>query len=194
VAQFQAFLPGVEVNGETVYAVVDGMGIFKARALQILAQNGIFQPTAGRGYSQQAWLDSFRVIAETIGSVTLSAIGRKIPENAQFPPGINSVETALQSIDVAYHMNHRLAGQPLYDPRTKKMREGIGHYRYQELGNRRIRMTCNNPYPCDFDRGIIEAMAQRFKPAGCFFVTVKHDDSGPCRKKGADSCTYYVEW
>ncbi|HLA83665.1 MAG TPA: hypothetical protein VJL29_02640 [Thermoguttaceae bacterium] len=193
-AQFVAFKPNVEVNGETVFAVVDGMGLFKSRALQILAQNGIVDPKPGRWYSQQAWLDSFRVISETIGSLTLCAIGRKIPENANFPTDIDSIETALASIDVAYHMNHRLVGKCLFDPRTGKMSEGIGHYRYDKMGNKKVRMTCNNPYPCEFDRGIIEAMAQRFKPAGCLFVSVKHDDDASCRKKGADSCTYHVEW
>ena len=193
-AKFQAFLRDVEVNGETVFAVVDGMGIFKKRAIAILAENGIVDPAPGQWYPQQAWLDSFRAISETIGAKTLHAIGRRIPENANFPDDINDIESALQSIDVAYHMNHRLGGKMLYDPRTKKMREGIGHYRYQKLGDNKIKMLCNNPYPCDFDHGIIEAMALRFKPSDCLFVEVQHDDSAPCRKKGEDSCTYYVKF
>jgi hypothetical protein len=194
VAQFIAFAPDVEVNGESVFAVVDGMGIFRDRALRILARSGIVQPEAGKWYSQQAWLDSFRTISETIGPVTLFAIGRKIPENAHFPPDITDIETALQSIDVAYHMNHRIAGQVMYNPRMGKMREGIGHYGYAKVGDRKIRMTCNNPYPCEFDRGIIEAMAVRFKPEGCLFVRVAHDDAAPCRGRGAEGCAYHVEW
>ncbi|MBN1588084.1 MAG: hypothetical protein JW888_01060 [Pirellulales bacterium] len=193
-AQFEAFAEGVEVNGETVYAVVDGMGMFKTRALKILAENGISEPVAGKWYPQQAWLDSFRIISQTIGSVTLAAIGRKIPENAHFPPGLDSIEEALKSIDVAYHLNHRLGTERLFDPRTGKMKEGIGHYGYEKVEKNKVKMVCNNPYPCDFDRGIIEAMAIRFKPSGCLFLQVKHDDTAPCRKKGADSCTYYVEW
>ena len=35
-AQFRAFAPAVEVNGETVLSVVDGMGSFKAGAMKIL--------------------------------------------------------------------------------------------------------------------------------------------------------------
>ncbi|MBN2216074.1 MAG: hypothetical protein JW719_01730, partial [Pirellulales bacterium] len=106
-AQFVAFANGVEVNGETVFSVIDGMGVFRAKALDILARNGIAEPKAGRWYSQQAWLESFRVIAQTIGMVTLYAIGKKIPENAKFPRDIDSIEKALAGIDVAYHMNHR---------------------------------------------------------------------------------------
>jgi hypothetical protein len=192
--QFKAFARDVEVNGEAVLSVVDGMGMFRTRALNILAKHGISEPKAGEWYPQQAFLDSFRAISETIGTVTLAAIGRKIPDNANFPPDLDDIEKALKGIDVAYHMNHRLAEEPLFNPRTGKMREGIGHYGYERIAEKEVRMVCNNPYPCDFDRGIIEAMAQRFKPAGCLFVNVRHDDAAPCRKKGADSCTYHVEW
>ena len=193
-AQFQASLPNVEVTGEGVLSVVDGMGVFKNRALKILSENGISQPTKGQWYPQQAFLDSFRIIAETIGSKTLHAIGRKVPENAHFPDDINDIESALQSIDVAYHMNQRLNGVPMYDPSTGKMLEGIGHYHYQKLGENKIKMKCDTPYPCDFDHGLIEAMARKFKPPGCLFVEVRHDDTTKCRTKGDESCTYYVEW
>lgn len=55
-------------------------------------------------------------------------------------------------------------------------------------------MTCDNPYPCDFDHGIISAMARRFQPKDSLVVHVEHMDSEPCRKQGADSCSYLVEW
>lgn len=178
-AQFKAFAPGVKVNGETVYAIVDGLGLFKAKALEILADKGIENPQPGQWYSQQAWLDAFKVISETIGANTLYNIGLKIPANAQFPPDIDNIEKALSAIDMAYHMNHR-GGE-------------IGTYGFEKTGPKSVKMVCKNPYPCDFDRGIIEAMAKRFKPAGSV-VVVKHDDSAPCRKKGQEACTYLVTW
>jgi hypothetical protein len=193
-AQCVALTPGVETSGEGVLAVVEGMGVFKARALKILAEHGISDPRPGEWYPLQPYLDAFRVIAETIGPVTLCAIGRRTPECAIFPAAIDSVEKALAAIDTAYHMNHRLAGRVMHNPRTGKITEGIGHYRYARLGERKVRMTCDNPYPCDLDRGIIEALAMRYKPADSLFVTVTHDDSAPCRKRGGESCTYYVEW
>ncbi len=176
---FKAYQPGVEVNGETVLSVVAGMGAFEARALQLLAECGIKNPQPGRWYSQQAWLDAFKQISDTIGPNTLYQIGTKIPENAQFPPDIDSVEKALASIDVAYHMNHR--------------KGEIGRYNFTKTGETTGRMVCPNPYPCDFDRGIVEAMARRFQGAGRR-VVVRHDDKAPCRKKGGDSCTYHVSW
>jgi hypothetical protein len=193
-AQFKAFAPGVEVSGEAVLAVVEGMGAFKKTSLDTLAGHGIHDPERGHWYPQQSWLNAFQAIAERVGPATLFAIGKKIPENALWPPEIDTVEKALASIDVAYHMNHRISGVALFNPQTGQMREGIGHYGFEKTGDRKARMVCPNPYPCDFDRGIIEAVARKFKPKDSLFVTVEHDDSQPCRKKGADSCTYLVSW
>lgn len=193
-AMFVAITANAEVNGETVYSVVAGMGAFKVRALEILAQNGIENPKPGRWYSQQAWLNAFKEISTSIGPNTLYSIGLKIPENAKFPPQINSLADALRAIDVAYHMNHRINGNVLFDPQTGIMREGIGHYLFEKTGEREAKITCINPYPCDFDRGIIEGMAKRFKPADSLFVEVRHIDAHPCRKTGAGTCEYKVTW
>jgi hypothetical protein len=179
-AQFVSFSPKVEVNGETIYSVVDGMGAFKNKAVDILSQNGIKDPKPGTWFPQQSWLNAFRTISDTIGKSTLRSIGGKIPANAKFPPDIDSIEKALQAIDVAYHMNHR-NGE-------------IGHYTFSSIGPKSAKMVCRNPYPCAFDGGIIEAMAQRFKPKDSMFVRVEHDDSSPCRDKGGDSCTYLIRW
>jgi hypothetical protein len=170
------------------------MGSFKETALRILADNGIDQPRPGQWYSQQAWLDSFQTISNRIGPATLFVIGQKIPENAQFPPSLDTIEKALPAIDVAYHMNHRLRGETLFNPGTGQMKEGIGHYTFTKTGPSRGEMVCDNPYPCEFDKGIIDAMVRRFKPSGSIVAEVIHDDRAPCRKKGADSCTYAISW
>lgn len=85
-----------------------------------------------------------------------------------FPPEINTIEKGLAAIDIAYHMNHR-GGE-------------IGHYKFQSTGNNSGKMVCDNPYPCEFDRGIIEAMAQKFKPKDSIMAFVEHDESQPCRR------------
>jgi hypothetical protein len=54
-------------------------------------------------------------------------------------------------------------------------------------------MECANPYPCDFDRGSIVAMARRFGP-NVGNVRVAHDDAKPSRKKGGESRTYHAAW
>ena len=40
----------------------------------------------------------------------------------------SSHSASLASLDVAFHMNHRKRGRAMYDPTTRAMREGIGHY------------------------------------------------------------------
>jgi hypothetical protein len=194
-AQFIAFDDSIEVNGQTILSVVRGMGVFEKLALKILKEHGIDNPQPGRWYSQQAWLDAFKEIATKIGPNTLFEIGKKIPESADWPPEIRTIEEALASIDVAYHLNHRKDGEVLFNPTTGEMREGIGHYKFEKTGEREGIMVCENPYPCDFDRGIIYAVARKFKPeGGPFHVIVSHDETKPCRNKGGDSCTYIIKW
>lgn len=58
-------------------------------------------------------------------------IGLSIPENAVFPPWVVDIDTAVKAIDIAYHLNHRKDGKPLFDMKTGTMSEGIGHYGYE---------------------------------------------------------------
>jgi hypothetical protein len=175
-AQFKALAPKVEVNGETVLSILDGMGSFQAIGRRFLDACGIPDPKPGQWFRQQSWLDAFKLIASKVGDSTLFEIGRKIPENAQFPPEVDSIEKALAAIDIAYHMNHR-SGE-------------IGHYSFSSTGRREGRMVCDNPYPTEFDRGIIEAMALKFAP----YVDVEIEKGRSSRREGGDSDAYRIYW
>ena len=177
VAQFRSFSQGVQVNGQTVLSVVNGMGAFAATGKGVLERHGIKAPDAAAWYPQQAWLDAFQEIAQSIGPRTLSLIGQSIPKNARFPPGIDTVEKALASLNAAYHMNHR-GGD-------------IGRYAFTKTGPKAGVMECRNPYPCEFDSGIIQAVLRRFGAVG---AKVTHDASKPCRSKQGDSCTLLISW
>jgi hypothetical protein len=195
--QFLVFEPNIEVNGQTVYAIVDGFRLFRRLASAVLQQEGIgtmksdgdLHLDRNGWYSQAAWLRAFGRIAEEAGNGSLLAIGRQIPENAQFPPSVVDIESAMQAIDVAYHLNHRKHGRIMFDPDTGAMLDGIGSYKCRREGEHKIFMDCKNPYPCDFDRGIILTMARKFEP----HATVEHGP-GSCRKQGAHACTYVVRW
>jgi hypothetical protein len=178
-AQFRAFSPNVFVNGQTVLAVTKGMGSFANLASKILERHGIKDVDPMQWYPQQAWLDAFEEISKSVGPRTLDQIGMSIPESAKFPPGIDTVETALASIDIAYHLNHR-GGE-------------IGHYTFTKNGEKQGVMECGNPYPCEFDHGLIRAMTKRFASSGSS-CKVSHDTSKPCRSNRGDSCTYLVTW
>ena len=196
--QFKAFEPGIEVNGQTVYSIVDGLGSFKSIGHETLLSVGIgsgskadYHIGMDSWYSQADWLQAFEKIAREIGDSTLKEIGKKIPENAQFPPWVIDIDSAIKSIDIAYHMNHRKNGTVMFDPNTGTMLEGIGHYGYERVPDKNMIVSkCNNPYPDAFDHGIITTMAKKFQLG----ASVLHDDSKPCRKNNAESCTYIITW
>lgn len=180
-AQFIAFNPNVEVNGQTILSVVYALSAGQERRLTILRNHGI-EPNDGGWYKQQMWLNAFQEIAHELGDKTLFMIGKAIPEHAQFPPQIDNLQKALAAIDMAYRMNHR-GGE-------------IGYYTvlsFDEKSKKAV-MLCKNPYPSEFDRGIICTMLRRFKPKESFKYDVELDLTKETRLKGAASCTYNVWW
>jgi hypothetical protein len=188
---FKAIDPKMEVNGQTVLATVAAFQVIKDMGVKILAKHGFGTAIKPDGwYSQQSWLDAFKEIHDTMGETTLYQIGRKIPESAKFPPNVTDAHSALAIIDVAFHMNHGKEGVALFDPATGKMQEGIGHYRYVMMGPHAAKIVCDNPYPDDFDRGIITAMAERFAKN----VTVTIATAGGTRASGMKETTYDVTW
>jgi len=196
--QFKPFEPGIEVFGASIDAIVDAFKLFPSIALKRLVNAGI---GSMRGkdvvvnrdtwYPQANWLSVFEGIASEVGPRALVQIGQHVPKHAPFPPSINDIHGAMGSMDAAYHMNHRKGGRVMFDPGTGQMLSGIGNYGYAPVPReRRIISVCENPYPCDFDRGIITALAARFERGS----RVTHDDSAPCRKNGADSCKFIIAW
>ena len=178
-AQFKALAPNVEVSGAVVMSVVNAMGAFQGLARRILRESRLGDLQPDHWYPQQAWLDAFEIIAREIGPNTLFHIGTQIPTMAEIPPAIDSIESALLSLDEAYHSTHR-GGE-------------IGHYLFRTTSRRSGVMECTDPYPCDFDRGVIDALARRFEPSNAI-LDVRHDPYQPCKKETGDSCTYTIVW
>lgn len=188
-AQFKVFNKDVEVNGQTIFSIQKGLGMFADAATEIFTKHGLANIDPNGWYEQQKWLNCFEEIASEMGARTLFQIGMKIPESAEFPPDIQDAHAAVASIDIAYHMNHRLHGKVLFDPATGKVAEGIGNYQYQKVDDNTAKVICKNPYPCDFDKGIIQAMARRFEPT----AIIEHLP-GECRSKNGNTCQYQVSW
>jgi hypothetical protein len=178
VALFKAFDLKAEVNGETVLGFVNGLGAFKRQALTILKECAIDNPTPGKWYSQQAWLDSFKLISEKFGASTLRQIGENVAKSANFPKEILTMEEALKSIDIAYHMNHRNGK--------------IGNYTYSRVDDETGKIECTNPFPDQFDLGLIKTVAETFKSPGKPF-SVEIDQKKPIRGSGAESTTFIIK-
>ncbi len=181
-AQFIPFQPGVEVKGQSLLSIVNAIEFGKEVRLAILKKHGIENPVPDGWYSQEKMMNAFKEIADQIGNNTLFAIGKSILENVVFPPQIDDLEKALHSIDMAYQMHHRGGDTGCYKlvKFDSKKREAI--------------MECKNPYPSEFDRGIISAVLRRFKPKDSFKYDVVLDLMKETRLKGAYSCTYWITW
>lgn len=175
--QFEAHEESVEVNGQTVLAFLDGVpSAFEDKTASILENHGIEDPHPDEWYPQQAWLDAFKEIADTVGKNTLTNVGKAIPDNAEWPSGVDSVEEGIESIDAAYHMNHRSGD--------------IGHYLVESVGETEAEIRCTNPYPCAFDQGIIEGVAQEFGDG----LPHLEEIGDECRESGGKECTYLLTW
>ena len=176
--------------------MVGGFGPLRSIVERMLCRDGLIDG-GGRlaeidlsgWYSQQAWLDALREVDERFGTEILFNIGAEIPNNAMFPSPAVDIHSAIRSIDVAYHLNHRRDGRVMYDAESGAMIEGIGHYGYEPMGPGHILSTCVTPYPCEFDLGIVTMMARRFEPR----TIVEHVGS-ECRRHGAQACTYSLRW
>lgn len=181
-AEYEPIDEGVQVNGRTVLTIVEAMAdlneSFREEALEILADNGIEDPEPGQWYSQEDWLEAFREIDDRLGRMTLWNIGEHIPDNARWPDHVDTPAEGLDSIDDAYHLNHQ-GGD-------------IGHYDFTRTGEGEGRMVCTNPYPCDFDKGIIKGVVNRFGDEDASVYIDEKEDA--CRQDGDDRCVYILQW
>jgi hypothetical protein len=165
------------VKGSAVLATLQGIDPNIVRP--IAQKYGLVDIHAEGWYPQQAWLDTLKALDEdhSGGTLNLVSVGMEIPKSADWPEGINSFEAALRSIDEAYYMNHR-HGE-------------IGHYRAERIDDSHIDVICDNPYPCNFDYGIVYGTASIFGRKAEY--TIVHDED-TCRQKGDAACIYHVTW
>lgn len=181
--QFIVSDKNTDVSGETVLSFIDGMGAFKEKALGILSSNNINNPQKGEWYKLQHFLDALKVIADTIGPNTLFQIGKKINENVKMPQNTGNVvpnfERVFERINDGFQINHR-KGHP-------------GNYLYEKINENSSKLTTDTAYPCDFERGLVEGFAKRYKPDNAIFVKLTHDEN-QCRKNGSNKCTYIISW
>lgn len=180
---YEAFDQGVEIKGQTVLAVVrEAMGRFSEeyqdRAMAALEEEGIVDPAPDEWYPQQAWLNAFETIADDLEPHVLDRLGEQLPSVAEWPNGIATVPDALRSIDEAYQQNHR-GGE-------------IGSYRFEGTDDQSGTVTCHNPYPCPFDRGLIRGVAKQYATVDAFVFI--EETGSTCRRDGDDTCTYTVHW
>lgn len=191
----ESALAGYDVWGVPLLAYVFAFRQYPSVLEKYFARLGIsgtldHEHLKTRYIPMSGWVKSTHEIVEEVGASTAYSIGKKIPDTAPLPPGTEDIKAVLMGVDISFHIHHRKDGVVMFDAETGTMLEGIGHYRCDLLeGGTSATMTCDNPYPCDLDRGILAGFAGRFEPA----VSVSHATSA-CRKKGDSACVYLVQW
>ncbi|WP_241759155.1 hypothetical protein [Pyxidicoccus parkwayensis] len=189
---------GLSVSGSSTISIIDAVKGFSVlveelmSTMKITTRNSEGKPVVDPAawYPLEDYMPVYKKIESLLGGRGLEKVGSTIPQFADMPANIRDIHSALASIDVAYHMNHRLDGKPMFNPATGEMVEGIGHVGYQPVdGKNEIHLVCDDMYPCRFNIGLIRGMAQRFQPQ----AELTHDPQ-KCRLKGAATCTYVVTW
>lgn len=182
-AEYISFQKDVKVNGTSVMSVINSLKTGQDYREKVLAKYGIKNPLPTSWHLVDDYLKAFKEMANELGGHTVFSIGKAVPENAIFPPEIDSLQKALASIDVAYKMNH--------DRPT-----GIGYYKLVEFDDKKRTavLECYNPYPSEFDRGIITTIVRKFKPKDSFKSDVLLDLTKESRLKGGDRCFFNIYW
>lgn len=170
-----ADLKSVKITGQTINSIKNAF-VSESLAAKFIVEAVGEDIDPEKYYPAEGFLKALKNIGSTMNPAVLRNVGTKIIESAQWPQGLDSLTSGLASISVAYKMNH--------EPNNPTI---IGDYIYAKIGEGEYTITCTNPYPCEFDEGIINGVARTFEKN----VFVKHMD-GPCRKKGDDRCIYLI--
>jgi len=182
--QFQAFDQRVELSGGHLIAIVQAFPAGTEKiGVAMLTARGINAPQPDSWYKLQAVLDVMKDLYATFNPGLLTRMGYRVAQLVKLPPHWQSLEIALNELDIGYKMNHR-GGE-------------IGSYACEDLGIqsglRRIKMIVKTHWPCEYELGLIQGIGDRFKKEG-IEVLVRKDEEAPCRRTGGDSCTYLVSW
>jgi hypothetical protein len=141
-------------------------------------------------------LKFFSYVEENSGAIVLQKIGAEVAKNAKWPPTVTTARAAIESINIAYHMNHRRDGKELFDYEKGTIIEGhIGHDRLEiDHDKQTANFVCGSFYPSDFDLGMAKEVLKIFGDNFIVALSVQRDTSKPTRKKGGDTCTYKLNY
>ena len=164
------------VSGGNILSMLAAMGPFRARGEQMLGTCGIADVQPAEWYSLIGYVHALRLIEHTIGRNTLYRVGQEIPKHINLPPGLDSFEAVIGSFGPAFELNHRGAG--------------AGDITYRITGPSSGVIVAGTPYPCDFDRGVIQGFFNTLLNRRC---VIEHDPLAPrCKQRGGGSCTHVV--
>lgn len=167
-----------EVAGDLLRAVVTGVEQFSSAAREparaAFSERDIADPDSGEWYPLAPSLAAIETVDELVGESGTFGLGKRVPRALAFPGGTADVRAAFTALDEVYRANHR---------------GDAGGYAFRQIGDDDGRIECHTPYPCAFDRGLVEGVAASFADG---YVCLR--EVGVCRADGAERCTYEVTW
>jgi hypothetical protein len=162
--------------------------VFLRHGLGVIGANDEFELVEFASLSKL--IQATNELVTLVGPQKAFEIGLGIVENATLPDGATDIISAMQVLDIGYHLNHLKDGAPMFDVATGAMIEGIGHYKFVSASKHRGVMDVDSPYNCDLDRGIIQGWAKKFDRT----ALVTHIEPQVCRKNRSARCRYEVSW
>src|ERR1700694_4785142 len=180
-AEYISFSSDAQVAGRVILSTFDAIGPGTTPFLEKYALTNI-DPDGW--YPQQTFLNALKeIINRTDGNfLDLVGVGLEIAKRSLFPPQVDDVEAGLLALDMAYQKNNHGAEH-----------SNVGRYHIQKISDSQIDIVAENPFPCDMVYGVLYGTVRRFKRANRDYV-IFHDNTLPCRKQGALTCTYHIEW
>ncbi len=163
-----------EYAGAALHSFLRGLKQAPQIITTILRKHGITEIDPNAWYDLETARSIYASVGKQVGSFSLTAVGSEMINTAKFPPAINDVTSALQSIQAAYLMSARGTN--------------LGEITCDVKHDRRAVLVFSTPFPCALDKGIIQGCVKRFGG----LPMIEHGIG--CRDEGATSCTYTVNW
>lgn len=183
---FECSDPNAQVKGDLILTFLNSFPDNHGHTVahDLLSKYGIDNPSPGQWYPLQAYLNAMKDVHDKLSDQVLLITGKKMGETTRLEGEFDHVDYFVKHLDEYYTSNHR---------------GDAGHYLCKdETGNssmNAVHVTSTTPYACSYERGFLEGVAEHFKhQPGVTDVILKRLENEPCKQKGAESCSYMLEW
>lgn len=164
-----------EYRGAALHSFILALGHSHSIVHRILSDAGVNSIDPDRWYDLD-WASSlYFKIGSEVGRAALIEVGRKMIESAEYPPGIDSIQALLMSLNHAYRLNAR--------------GPNIGEIICEMEDDYSATMVWTPKFPCALNIGILEGSCARYAAK----ALIEHGPDG-CVDHGGESCTYHVSW
>lgn len=168
----------IEVTGTVIGAVTKGIEQLPVEtrepAQAILQTHNLEAADSEDWYPLADFVAAIDEVHELVDEQAVHALGQRIARAVTFPADADDVPPALDALDDVFGAQHRGGN--------------AGGYSFRQIGAEDGRIECQTPYPCAFDRGVVEGAAVAHADG---FVCVS--EVGACQSDDS-RCTYDVSW